>query len=57
MRTRKCLATLASLAIVSCALSTGCERGFIDDAARASLSSFVTEVISTAVTEVINPDD
>ncbi|UCE60476.1 MAG: hypothetical protein JSU63_01760 [Phycisphaerales bacterium] len=57
MRARKCLAIFASLAIVSGTLSTGCDRGFIDDAARASLASFVTEVISTAATEAINPDD
>jgi len=37
------------------ALSSGCETGFIGAAARASLSSFLTEVATTAVNGTINP--
>jgi len=33
----------------------GCERGFIDDAARRSLASFVVDIVQTAVDETIVP--
>ena len=34
---------------------TGCERGFIDDAARRSLASFIVDVVQTAVNGTIVP--
>lgn len=36
---------------------TGCETGFVSDAARESLSSFVINVFTTAVSESINPSE
>ncbi len=45
------LSTLAGIAL------TGCGTQFVQDAARDSLSSFVVDVLTTAVTETINPSD
>jgi len=44
--------TFFALAVV---LLAGCETGFVQDAARTSLASFVTNIFSTAVTETIGP--
>ncbi len=45
------LSALAGIAL------TGCGTQFVQDAARQSLSSFVVDVLTTAVTETINPSD
>ena len=43
------------LALLAAAFSTGCETGFVTDAARTSLASFVIDVVSTAANEEIGP--
>ena len=43
------------LATIAGTVMTGCETGFVGDAARQSLSSFVINVFSTAVNATINP--
>lgn len=43
------------LAAISSTILTGCETGFVGDAARQSLSSFVINVFSTAVNATITP--
>jgi hypothetical protein len=50
--------TLAAwpLVIFTAVFAAGCEGGFIGDAARDSLASFITSVFSTAVNETITPD-
>ncbi len=45
------LSALAGIAL------TGCGTQFVQDAARDSLSSFVINVLTTAVTETVNPSD
>ena len=46
---------VTGLVVLASALAAGCTTGFIQDAARTSLASFVTGVVSTAVTETIGP--
>ncbi len=43
------------LAVLAVAFSTGCETGFVTDAARTSLASFVVDVVSTAANDGIGP--
>ncbi len=45
------------VAVAATTALTGCETGFVSDAARESLSSFVVNVLTTAVTESINPSE
>ena len=45
------------VAVAATTALTGCESGFVSDAARESLSSFVVNVLTTAVTESINPSE
>ena len=44
------------LVILTAVFAAGCEGGFIGDAARDSLASFLTSAFSTAVNATINPD-
>lgn len=44
-------------AVAATTALTGCETGFVSDAARESLSSFVINVFTTAVSESINPSE
>ncbi len=53
MPTLRIRRTLAAILIVLAA--AGCESGFVQDAARASLSSFIVDIVDTAVTEPIGP--
>ena len=46
---------VTGLIVLASALAAGCTTGFIQDAARTSLASFVNGVVSTAVTETIGP--
>ena len=46
---------MTGLVLLASVLAAGCETGFIQDAARTSLASFVTDVVGTAVTETIGP--
>ncbi len=46
---------LALLWPLTVALSGGCEGGFVTEAARSSLASFVNQVFTTAVNETIDP--
>ena len=36
-------------------LAGGCAPGFVGEAARTSLASFITSVLSTAVNQTVNP--
>ncbi len=45
------------VAVVATTILMGCETGFVADAARESLSSFVIDVFTTAASESINPSD
>ncbi len=44
-------------AVVTTTILMGCETGFIADAARENLSSFVIDVFTTAASESIDPSD
>jgi len=46
-----------SLAILAVTFASGCETGFVANAARESIASFVTSIVTTAVNESINPSD
>jgi hypothetical protein len=43
------------LALSTAALATGCATGFVEQAARGSVASFLTEVLTTAVDGAVNP--
>jgi hypothetical protein len=43
------------LVLLAAAFSTGCETGFVTEAARTSLASFVIDVVSTGANEAIGP--
>ena len=45
------------VAVAATTALTGCETGFVSDAARESLSSFAVSVLTTAVSESINPSE
>jgi len=47
--------TLALLVSLSALLAVGCTAQLIGDAARTSLSSFITTVVTTSVNAAINP--
>lgn len=47
--------TLALLASLSALLTVGCTAQVVSDAARTSLSSFITSVLTTSVNAAINP--
>jgi len=55
MMRRRCLSSLRVLLALGSLIVMGCEAGFVNEAARRSLSSFITSVFSTAVNETINP--
>jgi hypothetical protein len=57
MRSTHRLWTILLLTGLSSTALTGCGTQFVEDAARDSLSSFVIGVLSTAVTETVNPSD
>jgi len=57
MKTTRANVTFTFFGILSLAFVAGCEQGFVTEAARTSLSSFVIDIISTAVDETIGPDD
>ena len=46
---------VTGLVVLASALAAGCTAGFIQDAARTSLASFVTGVVTTAVNSTLGP--
>ncbi len=46
---------VTGLVVLASALAAGCASGFVQDAARTSLASFVNGVVSTAVNQTIGP--
>lgn len=52
MKRRSCIVLLAILTMVA---GAGCATGYVEDAARTSLSSFVISIFSTAVADTVNP--
>jgi len=48
--------TLTWLLVGLAALAGGCETGFVQDAARTNLASFMTDIFSTAVNTAIAGD-
>jgi hypothetical protein len=46
---------VTGLVVLASALAAGCTTGFIQDAARTSLASFVNGVVSTAVNQTLGP--
>ena len=52
---RKVSRWVAGLVVLASALAAGCEMGFVQDAARTSLASFVTGVVTTAVNSTLGP--
>lgn len=49
--------TVLAFLLSTLALASGCKQGFVGQAARESIASFVTSIVNTAVTETINPSD
>ena len=47
--------TLMTLTVVAGLFATGCTEQTIVDAARSSLTSFVTNVVNQGITAVLNP--
>ena len=45
------------VALVAVTALTGCKGDFVENAARGSLSSFIIDIMSTAIDETINPAD
>ncbi len=56
MNARRHSRLFLAMLILTGALVTGCETGFVTDAARRSLSSFVIDLVTTAANETIAPD-
>ena len=53
---RRILPTIMrGLVVLTAILSVGCESDWVARAARANLASFVTDVVSVAVNETLNP--
>lgn len=46
---------LSVLGLLLTTLLAGCEQGFVQEAARDSIASFLTSIVNTAVTETVNP--
>ncbi len=46
---------MTGLLLLAVAFIAGCETGFIQEAARASLASFLTNVANTVVNETVGP--
>jgi hypothetical protein len=57
MKRRRGLVALLPLLIVVTLLCGGCEHDYVASEARASLTSFVTSILSTGVTQLLNPPD
>jgi len=57
MKTRRYSSRVLLLVISVTVVSGGCDAGFVAEAGRSSLASFVNEVLTTAVNETINPSD
>lgn len=57
MKGRRPSVVMLSLIAIAAALSAGCEADFVGTAARSSITSFVTTVLTTGVTEALNPTD
>ena len=57
MKRRRPSLILLSLITMAAALSAGCEGAFVASAARSSLTSFVTSVLTTGVNKALNPSD
>lgn len=47
--------TLMTLTVVAGLFATGCAEQAIADAARSSLTSFVTNIVNQGITAVLNP--
>jgi hypothetical protein len=56
MRKRLFVLTLF-LALIASGGSVGCATGFVENAARESLASFVISIFDAAANEAINPQD
>ena len=55
MHRRRSTLIVLPLAVLVAVFATGCENGYVADAARSSVAGFVNSVLSTAVNNVINP--
>ncbi len=45
------------VALVAVSALTSCKGDFVENAARGSLSSFIIDVMSTAINETVHPED
>ncbi len=55
MDQRKRSRIVVTLLMLSAALTSGCETGFIEEQALESFASFITGVVTTAVDDAIRP--
>ena len=55
MNRRRSNLIMLPLSLVISVFAAGCENTYVADAARSSVASFINSVITTAVTNVINP--
>ncbi len=55
MAQRKRSRIVITLRMLSAALTSGCETGFIEEQALESFASFITGVVTAAVDETIRP--
>ena len=55
MKTRRFRRTLIALTMLAGMCTTGCADQAIADAARSSLTSFVTNIVNQGITAALNP--
>ena len=55
MKRRRSSVLIGLIAFLGLILTPGCETGFVTEAARDSLASFVTSVFGTAVSATLQP--
>ena len=57
MKTHRSSLILSLLVILAATLGAGCDYDFVTNAGRSAVTSFINEVLTTAVNETVNPSD